>query len=127
MTVYTRPHKRKLRKESRTLPIFGKGDDAGRYFHCWNCRFVCDVERDALGDSDSSSGVNHTDGLKPVGDFAPNGRADNYACLGGDIGHYHVAARIGADDDPKSVDRVYASDISFGCPNCGTTNWRGDH
>ncbi len=127
MPVYTRAHKRKLRRESRTLPIFGKGDDAGRYFHCWHCGFVCDVERDALGDSDSSSGVNHTDGLNPVGDNAPGDSAGNHATLGGDVGHYHVAARIGADDDPKSVERVYTPDISMGCPFCGSTNWRGDY
>ena len=107
MSVYRRPHKRSLRKESRTLPIFGKGEDEGKYYHCWNCGFVCDVDRDALGDSDSSSGVAHKDALQPVGNFAPNGEAENYACLGGIIGHYHVAARIGAYSNPKRGNHVY--------------------
>ena len=109
------------------MPVFGKDDDQGRYYRCWNCGFVCDVERDALGDSDSTSGLAHKDALLPVGRFAPNGKAANQACLGGDIGHYHVAARIGADSNPKSVEHIYKSDISYGCPNCGTTNWRGDY
>lgn len=127
MPVYTRAHKRALRKESRTLPIYGKGDDEGKYFHCWNCGFVCDKDRDELGDSDSSSGLAHKDALQPVGEFAPNGKAANEACLGGSTGHYHVAALIGADSDPKTVNHVYEPDISYGCPFCGSTNWRGDY
>lgn len=109
------------------MPIYGRGDDQDKYFHCWNCDFVCDVNRDELGDSDSSSGVAHIEGVLPVGDFAPNGKADNHACLGGSTGHYHVAARIGADSNPKSVQRLYKSDISRGCPKCGSMNWRGDY
>jgi len=61
MPVYTRPHKRKLAKRSRTLPVYGEGADKGKYFRCWNCGWVCNVDRDKLGDSDSGSGNEHTD------------------------------------------------------------------
>jgi len=61
MAVYTRPSKRRLPKRSRTRPVYGKGDDKGRYFRCWNCGFICDKERDELGDADSDAGDNHTD------------------------------------------------------------------
>ena len=61
MPVYTRPHKRKLTKRSRTLPVYGEGADKGKYFRCWNCGWICNVDRDELGDSDSGSGNDHTD------------------------------------------------------------------
>ena len=61
MAVYTRPHKRKLAKRSRTLPVYGEGADKGKYFRCWNCGWICNVDRDELGDSDSSAGDEHTD------------------------------------------------------------------
>ena len=61
MPVYTRPHKRKLTKRSRTIPVYGEGADKGKYFRCWNCGWICNVDRDELGDSDSSSGNDHTD------------------------------------------------------------------
>jgi hypothetical protein len=48
-------------------------------------------------------------------------------CLGGDIGHYHVAMRIGADSEIQPIVHDYKSDVSRGCPFCGTTNWRGDY
>lgn len=126
MPTYTRPHKRKLRKESRTLPIYGKGDDAGRYFHCWNCGFVCDVRRDELGDAESTAGDDHLDvyGIAQENPYTEN--PGKYATLNGDTGHFHVALEIGADSNPKSVRHDFKSDVTKGCPFCGSTNWRGD-
>ena len=41
---------KRLRKEKRTIPIRGIWEDKGKYFRCWNCGFVCDSQRDSLGD-----------------------------------------------------------------------------
>jgi len=287
MPVYTRPHKRKLTKRSRTLPVYGEGADKGKYFRCWNCGWICNVDRDELGDSDSSAGDEHTDfhedhycstydqydgSLSPVGpelilnkgfeesdppddwtaansadldrhadpntgtyclEINENGgnhpaalqtipvetgkqyrfsfyvkegtgtvyqaylydvenaanlysvgywgvgtaayvqkthistipvgcvtvivvlshavllgaattilfddvsfrriipsprSASKYSTLGGDIGHHHVALNIVTPDgEPKLIRHKYTSDISRGCPFCGTLNWRGDY
>lgn len=124
--IYTRPHKRKLKKRSRTLPIFGKGEDADKFYHCWYCGFVCDVDRNELGDSASKSGDHHLDALAPIVNV-DSGNAGNFATLGGCTGHYHVAARIGADSNPKEVVHNFTSDVSRGCPMCGSTNYRGDY
>lgn len=131
MPTYRKPRRPPLRKESRTLPIHGTGDDEGRYFHCWNCGFVCDSQRDELGDSESEAGDDHTDFNNPI---VPDPTVDTVgmnpakqATLGGDIGHYHVAMEIGADSEPKKPYRIYTSDVSRGCPFCGSTNWRGDY
>ena len=131
MPVYRKAYKPPLPKRSRTLPIKGTGDDEGRYFHCWNCGFVCDSQRDELGGSDSSAGDDHTEYYRLA---APDSRIDTtgkdpakHAVLGGCIGHYHVTMRIGADSEPKTVMHNHISDISRGCPFCGSTNWRGDY
>jgi len=126
--TYKKPHRTRLPKRSRTRPIYGKGDDADRYFKCWNCGFVCDSHRDELGDSESRAGDDHTDYHNLVeneSQLRPN--PGNKACLGGDIGHYHVAMLLGPDENPKTVYHELTSDISRGCPFCGSTNWRGDY
>ena len=124
--IYTRAHKRSLKKRSRTLPIYGKGADAGKYFHCWNCGFVCDKDRDELGDSSSKGGDGHLDALDLIVNV-PGGNTANHAVLGGSIGHYHVAALVGPDSIPVLVEHTFKSDVSRGCPHCGSTNWRGDY
>ena len=125
MAVYSRAQKTKLKKESRTLPIFGRGDDAGKYFHCWNCGFVCDKDRDELGDSASRGGDGHLDALNLVSDNVAN--ALHVAVLGGCTGHYHVAGELGPDSVPREVTHTFKSDVSRGCPSCGSTNYRGDY
>ena len=127
MADYTRPYKKTLPKRSRTRPVKGRGEDRNRYFRCWNCGFICDSQRDELGDSESDAGDDHTD-YNSLAQANPQGTGpDKVICLGGDIGHYHVAMRIGADSEPKTIVHGYKSDISRGCPFCGTTNWRGDY
>jgi hypothetical protein len=106
----------------------GTGEDEGKWYKCWFCGFPCKVGRDELGGSNSSSGVSHTDTYTQV--FGALDSADPLnavVCLGDDINHYHVALEADADGEPKTIRRLYESDISVGCPNCGSTNWRGDY
>ena len=130
MAVYTRAHKRKLAKRSRTLPVYGEGADEGKYFRCWNCGFICNVDRDELGDSESSAGDEHTDfhDTHHCSTYDAPDAASRYATLGGDTGHYQVAQNIiTPDGEAELIRHEYTSDISRGCPFCGTTNWRGDY
>jgi len=123
MPVYRTARTKKLPKVSRTLPVYGRGEDAGRYFRCWNCGFVCDIKRDALGGSDSASGDNHTD-------YAVQAGSDYRAGIGprpvGTLDvmlHYHVAIRNSAN----AVYHHHKTNITSGCSFCGCTNWRGDY
>lgn len=126
MATYRKPYRPPLPKRSRTLPIKGRGDDAGRYFHCWFCGFVCDSERDALGDSDSNSGVAHTDAMDLAVDNYSEGI--NKSVLGGDINCFEVGMELGADGStPKEVVHNHKCNIDSGCPFCGSKNWRGDY
>ena len=130
MAVHTRAHKRKLIKQSRTLPVYGEGDDKGKYFRCWNCGFVCKVGRDELGDSESTAGDEHTDYHQThhCSTYDSSSDASKYATLGGDIGHYQVAQNIlTPDGETKFIRHKHVSDISRGCPMCGSTNYRGDY
>ena len=127
MPSYTRPYNRKIKKRSRTLPIYGTGEDEGRYYHCWHCGFVCDSERDELGDADSTAGDDHTDvhNLAGADPYTNNvGRhASNRLCLK----HLYVAMRKDAAGDSKTIVHLHTTDVSRGCPFCGSTNWRGDY
>ena len=169
MPTYRIAHRTLPAKRSRRMPVYGKGDDAGRYFRCWNCGFICDSKRDSLGGSDSAGGDNHHD-------FALQAGASYRAGLGPRpvgtldvIGHYHVALKIKVQTNttvttvetvpdylsfgtepvtfgteqlyfssqtvttsestgiPESVYHHHKTNISAGCPFCGSTNWRGDY
>lgn len=131
MPTYRKAYRPPLPRHSRTLPIHGTGDDADRYFHCWNCGFVCDADRDELGDSDSYAGDDHAEYLRYAG---PSTIPDNLGrttpkslCLGGPVQHFEVLTKPDAAGDPKKVMYNIKSDVSSGCPFCGTKNWRGDY
>jgi hypothetical protein len=80
-----------------------------------------------LGDADSTAGDDHTDYHSLANADPQTNNAGRIICLGGDIGHYHVAMEIGADSETKTIVHGYKSDVSRGCPFCGSTNWRGDY
>ena len=93
----------KLRKDSKTIPLKGhpeRGDglDFGKYYRCWHCGFVCNVERDALGDAQSRSGT-VTELYNQV---------DEYGDANGD-------------------QRYKVSESSTGCPLCHSRNWLGTY
>jgi hypothetical protein len=129
MAVLRTARKKPLPKRSRTWPVFGRGDDAGRYFRCWNCGFVCDSKRDQLGGANSAGGDNHQDaalqagasyragiGLRPVGTLDV-------------IDHYQTAlkATYPGSNEAKAVYHHHKTNITAGCPFCGSTNYRGDY
>jgi len=46
-------------KRKRTIPLYGEGDDKGKWYKCWNCGFPCNIDRDSLDTGDKGrSGVN---------------------------------------------------------------------
>ncbi len=130
----------RIPKESRTLaqwgdPIRGDGLDHGKWYRCWHCGFYCNSDRDALGDSQSRSGVVHEDYAQqpdPGYNYAQNeagiAKDNQQAVLGGSIVAYEVAAENDAAADPKSVrNAIRVSDKGSGCPFCFSKNWRGDY
>ena len=108
---------RKPRKDSRSIPLWGAtergdGQDHGKFFECWNCGFICNVDRDALGDAQSVSDITMTsyDLLDEYGDSV----ADTGGCK-------HTIF----EGEGYTTNR-YIPTVESGCPFCGTKNYRGD-
>lgn len=129
----------------RTLPVRGKGDDAGRFYRCSYCGFICDIERDRLEGDRAKAGNGtqisvvpselsddltiHSGGeLTFSFDFdAVFGSSDAgaVAVLSGDLNFFHTAMENGMDGQAKPIRHSFKPDMYFGCPLCGTTNWKG--
>lgn len=126
-----RYHKHSTPSDSRTLPIYGdpiSGDglDAGKYYRCWNCGFVCNVDRDALGDAQSRDGV-AIKGFIETPERDGQGPLAHISVLGDSINHYHVAMENGVDGQPKAIRHSQVAQDGSGCPHCMTRNWKGDY
>ena len=120
-----RNRSRKLRKRSKTIPVKGFGDDAGKYYQCWYCGFMCNVDRDSLGDAESGSGEYHQDFTgSAYGSGDSSSPLNTLALLdGADV----VLMELDASGSTKTVYHEFAPKPSGGCPQCGSTNWRGDY
>lgn len=135
---------RRPKKDSRTIPIRGNadrgdGEDHGRYYRCWHCGFICNVERDDLGDRHSVSGVTH-EIYEQKYSTDPNPSAQGGAIHGDNDGvplinmtqlgkgpKAFVAMENDPAGDPKTIIYNWGPVIAAGCPFCGCRNWRGDY
>lgn len=114
---------RRLPKDSKTIPlkgnsIRGDGKDHGKYYRCWHCGFICDVDRDELGGPDSRHGVTATE-YTQVDQYGNTA----YHCVGA---HGDTQTVCEANGGTWSSTR-YEPVVGSGCPFCGTKNWRGDY
>lgn len=118
--IFTKPRKRHLPKISKTLPIKGDGEDAGKYFHCWNCNFVCNKDRDALGGANTEAGDDHIEYIN----FADATENRGIALDG--LKHFHVIMELDGAGEYRVPLHNIKPKTSGGCPLCGSKNWRGD-
>jgi len=125
----------KLRKESRTIPVHGSyerggGEDSDKWFRCWNCGFLCNVERDALGDSQSRSGVVHEDyAQQPDPGYGYPQQETNTMNLNQTA---TLDGLVVSELDPAGVavgtkNAIMVSSHSRGCPFCHSLNWLGKY
>jgi hypothetical protein len=122
----TRPKFKKTRlpKQRRTIPLKSSDRasgreviDAGRYFRCWNCGFICDVERDALSDLGNGSNPVAVPEVSTGFTYA-EGEDANKIVL------YKV--RLSATDssgDPVGIQHSFRVS-GTGCPLCFTRAWK---
>ena len=131
----------------RTRPLKGLGDDAGRFYRCSHCGFLCDLERDRF-EGDNAIAGNDTEIVITASslDGAPTNSAYSsltytytfgstsvfgttsvgaVAVLSGDLNFFHTTMEEGPDGDPKPIYHAFQPIVSYGCPFCGTTNWKG--
>jgi len=112
-----------ISKQSRTIPIhghadYGEGKDADRYFHCWNCGFICDVDRDALGGPADRANIT-TEAYTQKDQYGETA----YHCQGAAGATQTICEAAGGTWSSTR----YIPVVSSGCPMCGTLNWRGDY
>lgn len=114
---------RTVKGDSRTLPVKGKGLDDGRYSRCWNCGFVCDAQRDRLGDGNSLSGntAHEFITVNELGHRYDDDPRSAMICIDSPKVHFEaICTPTGPRHDLEPV-------VGNGCPMCGTPNWRGDY
>lgn len=149
-----RNRSRKIRGDSRTIPLRGTGEDEGEWFTCWYCGWTNKVGRNALGGSDSRDGINSINEFLTgttitgfgVGGFGsgsfggvatiilnapgatPGEVRSSMAVLDGDIGNYTVALKLDSNGNTVLPDvcepTVYDSQGN-GCSLCHSLNWMG--
>ena len=146
-------YRSRIRKEARTIPLYGNPDrgnglDDGRYYRCWNCGFICNIDRDKLGGH--GDGISYEDFPVPfdaslnsvsrlggsIGPSAisPKTRAGGSTLRGGGfLGRicmmvgisFWTTLAIGPLLDSVMTDKHHIMPIvDAGCPFCGTLNWK---
>ena len=121
--VRVRHRSRKVRSDSRTIPLWGAkdrgdGEDHDRYWKCWHCGFTCDVQRDELGDSESRTQIN----MKADALVDDVGDSTGY-CFGA-AGTNQTLCE--ANGGTWTTSR-FEPEVTTGCRFCGSKNWRGDY
>jgi len=119
---FTKPTKVYLPTQARAIPMRAGGDESGKIFKCWNCNFTCNTDRD--DDSGDTAGDNHTDYSSPALGFVENGEEDRMIVLD-EYDFYHTIMKVNADGSVSTIVHDHLTDISKGCPMCGSTNYRG--
>ena len=94
---HVRYSERKLRHDKRVKQRYGEKEDRSKFFTCWNCGFICNMDRDALGDADTMSNIGTID---------------------------VTVTQDGVTDATDLRNPVKVPDINSGCPLCGTLNWK---
>lgn len=107
---------RKPRKDSRTKKVHGTNDDAGKWYRCWNCDFLCNEDRDDLGGAADKDGVVHT-----VQASTPYRVGIYTATLRSNTNTFAVV------NPSQQAQNIHTPLSNSGCPFCGCRNWRGDY
>lgn len=119
--------RRKIRGDKRTIPLKGYGEDRDKYFRCWHCGFVCDIDRDELaGDEASGSGVSHKD--HEIASHGAEGDGEPRRAMSRLLGFSShrvgsVTLELDANSDPKAILHSFVPTV-IGCPFCGTLNYK---
>jgi hypothetical protein len=110
---FTTPTIRKLPKQAKAFPYKPKGSES--LWKCWNCGFICNEDRD--DHSGLTAGDNHT--------TIPQPAYGDSQMLVLDVPYfYHVIMEQDINGD-KVIMHDHLTNITKGCPFCGTTNYKG--
>lgn len=106
--------------EKRVRYFPGSGEDAKRYYRCWNCGFPIDSKREIAGDGgDIGFKEHHPSGLA---DRVGGSSVYTFEIVGWRESGINLLYADGVT--PQPVNPVYSTVPTGGCPFCGTKNWK---
>lgn len=111
---------KQLPRKKRAIQLRGTDGDAGKYYRCWNCEFINNVDVAQVGDGrGNSSMVLEYDGLAP-GSF---GTGD---CVNLTLDNPHSIALMKSDFSGNPIPPVAPRYVvvTGGCRFCGCKNYR---
>jgi hypothetical protein len=119
-----RQKKTTLSKQRKTIPLpatdrtSGRDRiDSGRYYRCWNCGFICDVDLNALSEQGNGSYPEaYTDAASETGAYG--GYGSPIITIDGD-----TLPKSDADGNPVTVVHKFEAG-GTGCPLCFTRSWK---
>lgn len=114
---FTKPTTTRLPKEARSIPYKVRGDED--LWTCWNCGFKCNSDRD--DSSRLKAGDNHTVSCTPA--FGGDGL--DGMIIPTEVGKECVLLEQNADGENVTINHIFTSVVTKGCPFCGTTNYKG--
>ncbi len=107
-----------LKREKRTLPIYGEYEDTSKYYRCWNCGMINSIDR--APSNSGGDGISVVDfpeistGSYLYGD-APNIILDDFVTVYSNGLDGNVLTYVRHGQYGKAVN---------GCAFCGTLNYR---
>lgn len=100
---------KRLQRQKRTISINGAKEDDGKWYHCWYCGFMNNIDRNAIG---SGEGLSYSGGFLGV-ETHTNSMLNN----GG--------KSVLLNKNPDFYERHnIGSDAVSGCSFCGCKNYR---
>jgi len=129
---------RRLPREKRIIRIFGAvsyvsgrpvKDQSNKMYRCWNCGFICNTDRDKIGDGVGYVVKDEADkpavlNLGAASHEFPNSdnSRDVKLCLD-TIHDFHLVA-LDSVGDLVTVMHGFSSNIRSGCPMCGCKQYK---
>jgi hypothetical protein len=131
--------RRRVPKQKRTIPIYGAvaydasgkavKDQSNILFRCWNCGFVCNTDRDKLGDGVGFRIIDQPD-IGPLDTYGasiqyPGSNAASMALelCNEDMSTVHLM-QLDSDGNPVTVMHNFSQVVFAGCPLCGCMNYK---
>jgi hypothetical protein len=109
-----------VQRHQRSPSLPGSFEDSGRWYRCWNCRFVYDLNK--VGGNPDQDSRYQTEAIYPA--YPPT--------LGGDAllvlidsdrpEELGTLMELGPDGTPREIYTTRVHHVASGCPSCGTAN-----
>jgi predicted RNA-binding Zn-ribbon protein involved in translation (DUF1610 family) len=116
---YISYHRGRSPRKNRARVVQGSFEDRNKYYRCWNCGFIFDIEQVSLGGERTGSYIAPPDDVV-YNDIENTG---DLSCVLGIDTPFNVGglSRIDSAGDVIQPVALGAHRVSQGCPACGVT------